>query len=217
MKNNKKLGLIFVIFILIVVLFVYIALPSKEQEEPNENEITENVVEAVAEPELNQNEEIEEKEYNLKLKALVKNQFEYFDSIVNGSYFRNSRKNGPDGKYPDDWVSNKVKNELSQRAKEIDELLPENINDPTSQDLINVLVRINQTSSLLDTQKNVYQIHRTLYNLNVDLNGYELEEGKFDPENDWTQVFGEEIDQSVKTEEEIKMRNLETETEKMGE
>jgi hypothetical protein len=215
--KNIKLGLILVIFIGIVVLFVNFALPSKEQEDSNENEITEKEVEAVAEPVLNQNEEKEQTEYNLKLKELVKNQFEYFDTIVNGSYFRNFRGNGPDGNYPDGWVSNKVKNELSQRALEIDELLPENINDPISQDLINVLVRINQTSSLLDTQKNVYQIHRTLYNLHVDLNGYELEEGKFDPENDWNQVFGEEIDQSVKTEEEIKMRNLETEAEIMGE
>ncbi|MDQ0229573.1 hypothetical protein [Metabacillus malikii] len=149
----------------------------------------------------------EESEYEEQLKALVKNQFEYFDKFINGDYFINSRKNGPkaDGTYPDDWMTKQVQDEFQQRATEIDEILPEELDssDSTAQSLIQVLIRINQASSMFETQKNVYHIHKTLYDLHVKLNDYTLEEGKFDPEKDWELVFGDETELSVKSEAEL--------------
>jgi hypothetical protein len=83
-----------------------------------------------------------------------------------------------------------------------------------SQDFLNVLIRINQASSHIDIQKNVYHIYKILYFLHVSLNDYKFEDGKFDPENDWKQVFSEEeVVQRVKTKAELKLENTEEETE----
>ncbi|HZH62447.1 MAG TPA: hypothetical protein VEY70_23345 [Metabacillus sp.] len=139
-------------------------------------------------------------------KELVANQFEYFQQIVNGSYFKNARKNGPQDNYSDSWVTESVKEELHQRAVEIDELLPEqvNSNDSLSQDLLQVLIRINQASSPVESQKNIYHVYKTLLELHVILNDYTLEEGMFDPKEDWDQVFTQkEEDEEVKSEAEL--------------
>ncbi|KKI92923.1 hypothetical protein WQ54_07030 [Bacillus sp. SA1-12] len=204
--------------IIIGILFlININTPSQETEGPNTlEESAPAEVETIAEPEVEEiDSENDKEERETDLKELVENQFEYFDSHVNGNYFRNARRNGPDGNYSDGWVTAKVADELQQRAAEIDKFLPEEISstDSTSQDLLNVLIRINQAASLTESQKNVYHIYRTLYNLHVSLNGYELEEGKFDPEEDWGQVFDEDIDQTVKTEAELRMETAEEETE----
>ncbi|MGM7723727.1 hypothetical protein [Metabacillus sp. Hm71] len=211
------LGVVCGVIIIGILLLMNINTPSQETEGSNttEESVPEEI-ETAAEPEVekiaNENDEAEREE---ELKELVKNQFEYFDSLVNGNYFRNARRNGPDGNYSDGWVSAKVVDELHQRAVEIDEFLPEEISstDSTSQDLLNVLIRINQAASKTESQKNVYHIYKTLYNLHVSVNEYELEEGKFDPEEDWSQVFDADIDQTVKTEAELKLENAAEETE----
>lgn len=156
--------------------------------------------------------EVSESEFEKKARTLVENQFEYFDSIVNSDFFIESRKKGPDAELSDNWMTDTVKEEIHQKALEIDKLLPVEADgrDPLSQDLLQVLIRINQATSQLESQKNIYHIHKILYDWNVTLNGYELKESGFDPENDWISVFGEaEEAAKVLTEEELEALEVE--------
>lgn len=156
--------------------------------------------------------EVSESEFEKNARTLVENQFEYFDSIVNSDFFIESRKKGPDAELSDNWMTDTVKEEIHQKALEIDKLLPVEAagRDPLSQDLLQVLIRINQATSQLESQKNIYHIHKILYDWNVTLNGYELKESGFDPENDWISVFGEaEEAAKVLTEEELEALEVE--------
>ncbi|UGB31498.1 hypothetical protein [Metabacillus sp. B2-18] len=148
-------------------------------------------------------------EFDQKARELVENQFSYFQSIVNGHFFVQSRQNGPKDQYSEDWVTESVKNELQERVSEIDELLPEQLDssNAVAQDLLQVLIRINQAYSQSESQKNIYHVYRILYELNGELNDYKLEEGMFDPENDWSQVFSEveEEQKEVKSEAELQV------------
>ncbi len=202
MRNKILLGSFAII---IIGVSLYLLNPSKSNEDIMANQAegsTDVEVEAMA--------EVEEKksgnEAVLKedAKELVANQFEYFQSIVNGAYFENARLNGPQDHYSDSWVTEKIKEELHQKAVEIDELLPENPNDSISQDLLQVLIRINQASSPVESQKNIYHVYKILLELHVILNDYTLEEGMFDPEKEWDQVFNEEEkDEEIKSEAEL--------------
>ncbi|MFD2216096.1 hypothetical protein [Metabacillus endolithicus] len=148
-------------------------------------------------------------EFDQQARELVENQFSYFQSIVNGHFFVQSRQNGPKDQYSEDWVTESVKNELQERVSEIDELLPEQLDssNAVAQDLLQVLIRINQAYSQSESQKNIYHVYRILYELNGELNDYKLEEGMFDPENDWSQVFSEveEEQKEVKSEAELQV------------
>lgn len=148
-------------------------------------------------------------EFDQQARELVENQFSYFQSIVNGHFFVQSRQNGPKDQYSEDWVTESVKNELQERVSEIDELLPEQLDssNAVAQDLLQVLIRINQAYSQSESQKNIYHVYRILYVLNGELNDYKLEEGMFDPENDWSQVFSEveEEQKEVKSEAELQV------------
>ncbi len=182
---------------------MYLLNPSKDNEELTTEGSTEAEVEAMAEVdgEAKAAAEALNKE---EAKELVASQFEYFQAIVNGSYFKNARKNGPQDNYSDSWVSESVKEELHQRAVEIDELLPEQASDSISQDLLQVLIQINQASSPFESQKNIYRVYKTLLELHIILNDYTLEEGMFDPKEDWDQVFNQtEEEEEIKSEAEL--------------
>jgi len=182
---------------------LYLLNPSKDNEELTTEGSTEAEVEAMAEVdgEAKAAAEALNKE---EAKELVASQFEYFQAIVNGSYFKNARKNGPQDNYSDSWVSESVKEELHQRAVEIDELLPEQASDSISQDLLQVLIQINQASSPFESQKNIYRVYKTLLELHIILNDYTLEEGMFDPKEDWDQVFNQtEEEEEIKSEAEL--------------
>ena len=182
---------------------MYLLNPSKDNEELTTEGSTEAEVETMAEVDGEAKaaaEALNEEE----AKELVASQFEYFQAIVNGSYFKNARKNGPQDNYSDSWVSESVKEELHQRAVEIDELLPEQASDSISQDLLQVLIQINQASSPFESQKNIYRVYKTLLELHIILNDYTLEEGMFDPKEDWDQVFNQtEEEEEIKSEAEL--------------
>jgi hypothetical protein len=208
MKRELLVGLIGVFMICVVLIFMTFA-QSTEKENVSTTNVGQNQIDVENEniDDSNSDEKQNNEEFESEAKKLIKNQFEYFHSIVNGGYFVDSRKNGPKDNYSDAWVSESVKQELQERAVEIDELLPENAGsgDSLTQDLLQVLIRINQAYSQTDSQKNIYHVYKNLYELHVSLNGYELEEGSFDPETDWNQVFTEEEEeQEVKTEAELK-------------
>ncbi|WP_226670888.1 hypothetical protein [Metabacillus litoralis] len=174
--------------------------------------------------------QVDEKEQRLKkefeedMKQLVASQFDYFDSIINGDFFYQSRNNQSVDNFSDAWLTENVKEELHEHALEIHQLLPEELdeNDPNSQKLLQVLIGINLATSAKESQKNIYSIYKTLYELNVQLNDYELNEfdsngrERFNPEDDWMTVFGEQEDQSVKTEAELKEK-LSDDPEVLGE
>ncbi|WP_026562657.1 hypothetical protein [Bacillus sp. J37] len=200
MRNKIILGSIAII---IIGVSLYLLNPSKDNEELTTEGSTEAEVEAMAEVdgEAKAAAEALNKE---EAKELVASQFEYFQAIVNGSYFKNARKNGPQDNYSDSWVSESVKEELHQRAVEIDELLPEQASDSISQDLLQVLIQINQASSPFESQKNIYRVYKTLLELHIILNDYTLEEGMFDPKEDWDQVFNQtEEEEEIKSEAEL--------------
>lgn len=182
---------------------MYLLNPSKDNGELTTEGSTEAEVETMAEVDEEAKaaaEALNEEE----AKELVASQFEYFQAIVNGSYFKNARKNGPQDNYSDSWVSESVKEELHQRAVEIDELLPEQASDSISQDLLQVLIQINQASSPFESQKNIYRVYKTLLELHIILNDYTLEEGMFDPKEDWDQVFNQtEEEEEIKSEAEL--------------
>lgn len=182
---------------------MYLLNPSKDNEELTTEGSTEAEVETMAEVDGEAKaaaEALNEEE----AKELVASQFEYFQAIVNGSYFKNARKNGPQDNYSDSWVSETIKEELHQRAVEIDELLPEQASDSISQDLLQVLIQINQASSPFESQKNIYRVYKTLLELHIILNDYTLEEGMFDPKEDWDQVFNQtEEEEEIKSEAEL--------------
>lgn len=183
---------------------MYLLNPSKDNGELTTEGSTEAEVETMAEVDEEAKaaaEALNEEE----AKELVASQFEYFQAIVNGSYFKNARKNGPQDNYSDSWVSESVKEELHQRAVEIDELLPEQASDSISQDLLQVLIQINQASSPFESQKNIYRVYKTILELHIILNDYTLEEGMFDPKEDWDQVFNQtEEEEEIKSEAELK-------------
>jgi len=200
LRNKIILGSIAII---IIGVSLYLLNPSKDNEELTTEGSTEAEVEAMAEVdgEAKAAAEALNKE---EAKELVASQFEYFQAIVNGSYFKNARKNGPQDNYSDSWVSESVKEELHQRAVEIDELLPEQASDSISQDLLQVLIQINQASSPFESQKNIYRVYKTLLELHIILNDYTLEEGMFDPKEDWDQVFNQtEEEEEIKSEAEL--------------
>lgn len=182
---------------------MYLLNPSKDNGELTTEGSTEAEVETMAEVDEEAKaaaEALNEEE----AKELVASQFEYFQAIVNGSYFKNARKNGPQDNYSDSWVSESVKEELHQRAVEIDELLPEQASDSISHDLLQVLIQINQASSPFESQKNIYRVYKTLLELHIILNDYTLEEGMFDPKEDWDQVFNQtEEEEEIKSEAEL--------------
>lgn len=182
---------------------MYLLNPSKDNEELTTEGSTEAEVEAMAE--VDGEAKVATEALNKEeAKELVASQFEYFQAIVNGSYFKNARKNGPQDNYSDSWVSESVKEELHQRAVEIDELLPEQASDSISQDLLQVLIQINQASSPFESQKNIYRVYKTLLELHIILNDYTLEEGMFDPKEDWDQVFNQtEEEEEIKSEAEL--------------
>jgi len=182
---------------------LYLLNPSKDNEELTTEGSTEAEVEAMAE--VDGEAKVAAEALNKEeAKELVASQFEYFQAIVNGSYFKNARKNGPQDNYSDSWVSESVKEELHQRAVEIDELLPEQASDSISQDLLQVLIQINQASSPFESQKNIYRVYKTLLELHIILNDYTLEEGMFDPKEDWDQVFNQtEEEEEIKSEAEL--------------
>ncbi|WP_394185703.1 hypothetical protein [Metabacillus halosaccharovorans] len=200
MRNKIILGSIAII---IIGVSLYLLNPSKDNEELTTEGSTEAEVETMAEVDGEAKaaaEALNEEE----AKELVASQFEYFQAIVNGSYFKNARKNGPQDNYSDSWVSESVKEELHQRAVEIDELLPEQASDSISQDLLQVLIQINQASSPFESQKNIYRVYKTLLELHIILNDYTLEEGMFDPKEDWDQVFNQtEEEEEIKSEAEL--------------
>ncbi|WP_226530705.1 hypothetical protein [Metabacillus niabensis] len=200
MRNKIILGSIAII---IIGVSLYLLNPSKDNEELTTEGSTEAEVETMAEVDGEVKaaaEALNEEE----AKELVASQFEYFQEIVNGSYFVNARKNGPQDNYSDSWVSESVKEELHQRAVEIDELLPEQASDSISQDLLQVLIQINQASSPFESQKNIYRVYKTLLELHIILNDYTLEEGMFDPKEDWDQVFNQtEEEEEIKSEAEL--------------
>ncbi|MBU7594914.1 hypothetical protein [Metabacillus halosaccharovorans] len=200
MRNKIILGSIAII---IIGVSLYLLNPSKDNEELTTEGSTEAEVETMAEVDEEAKaaaEALNEEE----AKELVASQFEYFQAIVNGSYFKNARKNGPQDNYSDSWVSESVKEELHQRAVEIDELLPEQASDSISQDLLQVLIQINQASSPFESQKNIYRVYKTLLELHIILNDYKLEEGMFDPKEDWDQVFNQnEEEEEIKSEAEL--------------
>ncbi|MCM3444120.1 hypothetical protein AB3Z07_03285 [Metabacillus halosaccharovorans] len=200
MRNKIILGSIAII---IIGVSLYLLNPSKDNEELTTEGSTEAEVETMAEVDGEAKaaaEALNEEE----AKELVASQFEYFQAIVNGSYFKNARKNGPQDNYSDSWVSETIKEELHQRAVEIDELLPEQASDSISQDLLQVLIQINQASSPFESQKNIYRVYKTLLELHIILNDYTLEEGMFDPKEDWDQVFNQtEEEEEIKSEAEL--------------
>ncbi|MGQ4668324.1 hypothetical protein ACUIJN_21355 [Metabacillus halosaccharovorans] len=201
MRNKIILGSIAII---IIGVSLYLLNPSKDNGELTTEGSTEAEVETMAEVDEEAKaaaEALNEEE----AKELVASQFEYFQAIVNGSYFKNARKNGPQDNYSDSWVSESVKEELHQRAVEIDELLPEQASDSISQDLLQVLIQINQASSPFESQKNIYRVYKTILELHIILNDYTLEEGMFDPKEDWDQVFNQtEEEEEIKSEAELK-------------
>ena len=200
MRNKIILGSIAII---IIGVSLYLLNPSKDNGELTTEGSTEAEVETMAEVDEEAKaaaEALNEEE----AKELVASQFEYFQAIVNGSYFKNARKNGPQDNYSDSWVSESVKEELHQRAVEIDELLPEQASDSISHDLLQVLIQINQASSPFESQKNIYRVYKTLLELHIILNDYTLEEGMFDPKEDWDQVFNQtEEEEEIKSEAEL--------------
>ncbi|MCV9887329.1 hypothetical protein [Metabacillus halosaccharovorans] len=200
MRNKIILGSIAII---IIGVSLYLLNPSKDNGELTTEGSTEAEVETMAEVDEEAKaaaEALNEEE----AKELVASQFEYFQAIVNGSYFKNARKNGPQDNYSDSWVSENVKEELHQRAVEIDELLPEQASDSISHDLLQVLIQINQASSPFESQKNIYRVYKTLLELHIILNDYTLEEGMFDPKEDWNQVFNQtEEEEEIKSEAEL--------------
>ncbi|TXC89860.1 hypothetical protein FS935_15995 [Metabacillus litoralis] len=210
--KKKVLISVSAIVIIFISLFVVnlISNGKEEQEALNRSLSTKNVnSEATEEETLEQK---KKKEYEEDVKKLVASQFEYFDSIVNGDFFYQSRISQSSDNLSDGWLTEQIKKELYERALEIHQLLPEelNENDPNSQKLMQVLITINTATSSKESQRNIYNIHKTLYELNVQLNDYELEKynsnGKenFNPVTDWVSLFGEKEDQSVKTEAELK-------------
>jgi len=200
LRNKIILGSIAII---IIGVSLYLLNPSKDNGELTTEGSTEAEVETMAEVDEEAKaaaEALNEEE----AKELVASQFEYFQAIVNGSYFKNARKNGPQDNYSDSWVSESVKEELHQRAVEIDELLPEQASDSISHDLLQVLIQINQASSPFESQKNIYRVYKTLLELHIILNDYTLEEGMFDPKEDWDQVFNQtEEEEEIKSEAEL--------------
>jgi len=204
--NKKRLYILIGIFIIGISIFLLNYIESNRNDRVNGSFSSSSVKD---EKSTDTEETEENSEFDQKAGELVEKQFSYFQSIVNGQFFVQSRQNGPQDQYPEDWVTESVKNELQERVSEIDELLPEQLDSSNSvaQDLLQVLIRINQAYSQSESQKNIYHVYRILYELNSELNDYELEEGMFDPENDWSQVFSEveEEQQEVKSEAELQV------------
>ena len=203
------LGSLIIIAVAIIVFLINFDAQSSEDEGSGTKEES---VSGEVQTKSDKSDEVIESEFETKAKALVENQFEYFDSIVNSDFFIESRQKGPDAKLSDSWMTEAVKEDIHQKAIEIHKLLPKEMDgsNPVAQDLLQVLIRINQATSLLESQKNIYHIHKILYDLNVTLNGYELGNTGFDPKNDWISVFGEEEEAAkVLTEEELEAMELE--------
>ncbi|PGT81467.1 hypothetical protein [Bacillus sp. AFS040349] len=204
--KKKRLYILIGIFIIGISIFLLNYIESNRNNRVSGSFSSRTVEEKVS---TNTEETGENSEFDQKARELVENQFSYFQSIVNGQFFVQSRQNGPKDQYSEDWVTESVKNELQQRVSEIDELLPEQLDssNAVAQDLLQVLIRINQAYSQSESQKNIYHVYRILYELNGELNDYKLEEGMFDPENDWSQVFSEveEEQKEVKSEAELQV------------
>lgn len=211
---KKKVFISVSAFVIIFISLFVVNLISngkKEQEAINRSLSSKNVnSEATQEETLEQK---KKKEYEEAVKKLVASQFDYFDSIVNSDFFYQSRNSTYSDDFSDEWLTEQIKEELYEHALAIHQLLPEelNENDPNSQKLMQVLITINQATSSKGSQRNIYNIHKTLYELHGQLNDYEIEKvnsngkEKFNPETDWVSVFGEIEDQSVKTEAELKL------------
>ncbi|RID83343.1 hypothetical protein D1953_16470 [Peribacillus asahii] len=142
-----------------------------------------------------------EKAITPEIKEMVKDNFEYFDKIVNNNYFYESRNADPNdpmldlGK-EDAWLTEEVKLEVEKRANEIEALLPTK-NANLDRDLYMALGEI-RTGFDYENGGDIYLTYRILYGLHTGMNGYEHvdrdENGRkrFDPEGNWTATFTDE-------------------------
>jgi len=203
----KKLviSLFSIILVFVLIFFLNSFSSNGKNNEARKNEVSNASVEASSKA-------VEEDEaFTREAKQLIAEQFEYFHSLINSDFFYQSRMNKAEGSLSEDWVTNQVKEELHTKAVEIDNLLPEELDSSNSlsQDLLQVLIRMNQASSSVDSQRNIYHIYKILYEHHVDLNQYEFEEvasngrENFNPEVDWEEIFPETEEQTVKTEAEL--------------
>lgn len=139
-----------------------------------------------------------------EIKEMVKDNFEYFDKIVNNDYFYESRNADPNdpmfnlGK-EDAWLTEEIKLEVEKRADEIEALLPTK-NANLDRDLYMALGEM-RTGFDYENGGDIYLTYRILYGLHTGMNGYKHvdrdENGRkrFDPEGNWTATFtDEEID-----------------------
>lgn len=136
-----------------------------------------------------------------EIKAMVKDNFEYFDKIVNNDYFYKSRNADPNdpmfdlGK-EDAWLTEEIKSEVEKRADEIEDLLPTK-NANLDRDLYMALGEM-RTGFEYVNDGNIYLTYRVLYGLHTGMNGYKHvdrdENGRkrFDPEGNWTATFTDE-------------------------
>ncbi|WP_144551283.1 hypothetical protein [Peribacillus simplex] len=136
-----------------------------------------------------------------EIKEVVKDNFEYFDKILNNDYFykeRNADPNDPmfdEGK-EDVWLTEEIKSEVEKRADEIEALMPTKSSD-LDQDLGNVVGEM-RTGFEYENDGDIYTPHRILYGLHAGMNGYRYVERdengrkRLDPEGNWTVSFTDE-------------------------
>ncbi|KRF64398.1 hypothetical protein ASG99_21480 [Bacillus sp. Soil768D1] len=136
-----------------------------------------------------------------EIKEVVKDNFEYFDKILNNDYFykeRNADPNDPmfdEGK-EDAWLTEEIKSEVKKRADEIEALMPTKSSN-LNQDLGNVVGEM-RTGFEYENGGDIYTPHRILYGLHAGMNGYRYVERdengrkRLDPEGNWTVTFTDE-------------------------
>ncbi|MFD4819514.1 hypothetical protein [Peribacillus butanolivorans] len=136
-----------------------------------------------------------------EIKEVVKDNFEYFDKILNNDYFykeRNADPNDPmfdEGK-EDVWLTEEIKSEVEKRADEIEALMPTKSSD-LDQDLGNVVGEM-RAGFEYENGGDIYIPHRILYGLHAGMNGYRYVERdengrkRLDPEGNWTVSFTDE-------------------------
>ncbi|MEB2630555.1 hypothetical protein SOP94_19040 [Peribacillus frigoritolerans] len=136
-----------------------------------------------------------------ELKKVVKENFEYFDKLLNSDYFyksRNADENDPifdEGK-EDVWITEEIKSEVKKRADEIEALIPTK-SSTLDRDLGNVVGEM-RTGFEYENGGDIYMPHRILYGLHAGMNGYRYVERdengrkRLDPEGNWTETFTDE-------------------------
>ncbi|MBK5458050.1 hypothetical protein [Peribacillus sp. TH27] len=121
-----------------------------------------------------------------EMKAMVKDQYEYFSKLVV------TYENTPGEIEDDAWLTEEVKSELAERAKEIEALMPTK-NANLERDLY---MALGELEDGLDYESggSIWMPYRVFLGLNAGMNGIETkeEQAAINEEGNWTATFTDE-------------------------